>query len=106
MSTKQFKNKAAQEKNISKRIAYTFLLCFLLICAWVCFSVSKANAAETKKYIDDTVSYYNSIDKISAENDEYEEILEKGYDSDYFEKIARELHGYCRPGEKVYHFDE
>ena len=42
----------------------------------------------------------NLIDKESAE---IQEILDEENHDEYFEKIAREEYGYCKPGEKVYY---
>ena len=49
----------------------------------------------------ETVS--NSISQLNAESAEIQEILDEENHDEYFEKIAREEHGYCKPGEKVYY---
>ncbi len=49
----------------------------------------------------ETVS--NSISQLNAESAEIQEILDEENHDEYFEKIAREEYGYCKPGEKVYY---
>ena len=43
------------------------------------------------------------ITQLDAESAEIKEILDEEDHDDYFEKIAREKYGYCKPGEKVYY---
>ena len=40
------------------------------------------------------------ITDLDAESDEIREILDEENHDEYFEKIAREKYGYCKPGEK------
>jgi cell division protein FtsB len=44
-----------------------------------------------------------SISQLDEESDEILEILNEKNHDEYFEKIAREEYGYCKPGEKVYY---
>ena len=43
------------------------------------------------------------ISKLDEESADIKEILDEENHDDYFEKIAREKYGYCKPGEKVYY---
>ncbi len=43
------------------------------------------------------------ISQLDEESAEIKEILDEKDHDDYFEKIAREKYGYCKPGEKVYY---
>ena len=43
------------------------------------------------------------ISQLDEESAEIKEILDEEDHDDYFEKIAREKYGYCKPGEKVYY---
>lgn len=43
------------------------------------------------------------IEQLDKESAEIKEILDEKDHDDYFEKIAREKYGYCKPGEKVYY---
>lgn len=40
---------------------------------------------------------------VSAESAEIAETLKEENHDEYFEKVAREQYGYCKPGEKVYY---
>ena len=44
-----------------------------------------------------------SITELDKESAEIQEILNEENHDEYFEKIAREEYGYCKPGEKVYY---
>ncbi len=48
-------------------------------------------------------SIKQSITELDQESDEILEILNEEDHDEYFEKIAREEYGYCKPGEKVYY---
>ena len=43
------------------------------------------------------------ITELDEESEDIKEILNEENHDDYFEKIAREKYGYCKPGEKVYY---
>ena len=43
------------------------------------------------------------ITQLDQESAQIKEILDEEDHDDYFEKIAREKYGYCKPGEKVYY---
>lgn len=45
----------------------------------------------------------NEIIALDNESNEIQRILDDKDHKDYFEKIAREEYGYCKPGEKVYY---
>jgi cell division protein FtsB len=45
------------------------------------------------------------IEKISMENDEYTETLNSTDRRAYYEKVAREVHGYGKPGEYLFYFE-
>ena len=63
-------------------------------------AVNKARAADYKEQLDKVNSEAYSI---SAESAEIAEILKEENHDEYFEKVAREQYGYCKPGEKVYY---
>lgn len=44
-----------------------------------------------------------NISELDEESEDIREILDEENHDDYFEKIAREKYGYCKPGEKVYY---
>ncbi len=44
-----------------------------------------------------------NIKELDKESAEIQEILDEENHDEYFEKIAREEYGYCKPGEKVYY---
>lgn len=43
------------------------------------------------------------ITELDLESEDIKEIINEENHDDYFEKIAREKYGYCKPGEKVYY---
>lgn len=56
--------------------------------------------AQLDKEIQDIQQQITDLD---AESDEIRDILDDENHDEYFEKIAREKYGYCKPGEKVYY---
>ena len=63
-------------------------------------AVNYAKAADYKEQIS---LINNEASEVSAESSEIAEILREENHDEYFEKVAREQYGYCKPGEKVYY---
>lgn len=63
-------------------------------------AVNHARAAEYEEQMNKINSEAYSI---SAESAEIAETLKEENHDEYFEKVAREQYGYCKPGEKVYY---
>ena len=54
-------------------------------------------------YISRLAEVQEKVDKLSSENSEYTAVLTSTDRSDYYEKIAREVYGYGKPGEFVFY---
>ena len=90
------------EKRPIKRIHIAMIAGMVLLfgIAFGTTAVNKARAADYREQMDKVNSEAYSI---SAESAEISEILKEENHDEYFEKVAREQYGYCKPGEKVYY---
>ncbi len=102
LAVREFKV-SEKKKNHKKRNVYLCVLCLLTVCFWVCFAVCASNNEEIEKYNSQIEDINDKYERVASENGEYTEILSQGNSKDYIEKIAREVYGYCRPGEKVFY---
>ena len=95
-------NEAKPKKKKFRKVHFLWILLVVFIFVFVAGGISSnfAKVNELKSEINDIDREITELDNESAE---IENILkEKNHDA-YFEKIAREEYGYCKPGEKVYY---
>jgi len=90
-----------EHRRISKfHIALAAAMILLFGTAIGTTAVNYAKAADYKEQI----SLINEqASAVSAESAEIAETLKEENHDEYFEKVAREQYGYCKPGEKVYY---
>ena len=67
------------------------------------FSQCVTNYARASEFNDEAAILESMATSISEESSEIAETLKEENHQAYFEKIAREEYGYCKPGEKVYY---
>lgn len=95
-------NQAKPKKKKLRKAHYLWimLVAVTVVFAIACIAQNFIEYKQTQKEIADTNAEIVALD---VESDEIESILSQDDHSDYFEKIAREKYGYCKPGEKVYY---
>lgn len=100
MAVKEFKPAKAKFK-IKKSHLAVFVAFILVSVFCVGYRINaKAEVAEYEKQI---AEVEEKIDMISDENDEYTAVLSSSDRRAYYEKIAREVYGYAKPGEYVFY---
>ena len=62
-----------------------------------------SNYVRAAEYNREAAEIENLAESVSEESAEISETLKEENHQAYFEKIAREEYGYCKPGEKVYY---
>ncbi len=95
-------SEAKPKKKKFRKVHFLWVLLVVGVFVFVLGGIS-ANLIKVKeldKQINDIDSEILALDNESAE---IEDILNDETHDDYFEKIAREEYGYCKPGEKVYY---
>lgn len=94
------KSKKEPRKLSRTHIVMIAAIVFLFGTAIGLCAVNYAQAAEYNSQIS-RVSEEASL--VSQESAEIKETLKEENHDEYFEKVAREQYGYCKPGEKVYY---
>ena len=69
----------------------------------VLFGKISANYIKLGELNKEIEAMQQDISQLDEESAEIKEILDEKDHKEYFEKIAREKYGYCKPGEKVYY---
>ena len=69
----------------------------------VLFGKISANYIKLGQLNKEIEAMQQDISQLDEESADIKEILDEKDHDDYFEKIAREKYGYCKPGEKVYY---
>ncbi len=102
MAIKQFKPAKSRFRIKYKKTYLGVFIAFLIVSVFcVGYRINaKAEIAEYEKQIAEVES---KIEKLSNENDEFTAVLTSTDKSAYYEKIAREVHGYAKPGEYVFY---
>lgn len=76
---------------------------FFVLISVIAFSVFFTNMEKANAFEDEYNDLFVKTQQLQANSLEIEEILNDDDHYEYFEKIARENYGYCKPGEKVYY---
>ena len=81
-----------------------FLWGFIIVCATMFVLGSLAlNLIEYNRLVEENEQLTQEMTELDKESAEIQSILDSENHDEYFEKIAREEYGYCKPGEKVYY---
>lgn len=102
MAIKEFKT-AKRRFRIKYKKTYLAVFIAFLIVSVFCVGYRINAKAEIAEYEKQIAEVENKIDIMSDENDEYLEVLNSSDRRDYYEKIAREVYGYAKPGEYVFY---
>lgn len=102
MAVKEFKP-AKRKVRIKYKKTYLGLFVAFIILSVFCIGYRISAKAEIAEYKEQIAQLEEKTEKISAENEEYLTVLNSADKSDYYEKVARELHGYAKPGEYVFY---
>jgi len=89
-------------KKLNKPICLVVLAVFAVVSV-VCAGYRISNKIKLAEYETQIAEMEAKVQKLSEENDEYTAVLNSSDRRAYYEKIARELHGYGKPGEYVFY---
>lgn len=105
MAVKEFKPAKSKFKVKYKKTYLCVLVLFVLVTA-VCVGVKLNNTSAIAGYEQQIAEVQQKVDMLNEENSEYASVLGSTDRSAYYEKIAREVYGYARPGEYVFYKTE
>ncbi len=105
MAVKQFRPAKSKFKVKYKKTYLCVFLLFIAVTA-VCVGVKLVNTSAIAGYEKQIAEVQQKVDMLNEENSEYAQVLASPDRSAYYEKIAREVYGYARPGEYVFYKTE
>lgn len=103
MAVKEFK--PAKSKVLIKKSYIITLVAFIIVSVF-CIGYRINSKAQVAEYETQIAEYEEKIEKLNKENENYSDTLSSGDHRAYYEKIAREVYGYARPGEFVFYSSE
>lgn len=97
--------KKLQTKNETRKVSkfHMALAALLVLLFGTAIGTTALNHAKAAEYEEQMSVISEQASMISAESAEIAETLKEENHDEYFEKVAREQYGYCKPGEKVYY---
>lgn len=95
-------SEAKPKKKSIRKVHILWILCVVVLFVFV-FSRISANYAKADELNNKVSEINEEITELDNESEDIKDILAQDNHDDYFEKIAREKYGYCKPGEKVYY---
>ena len=93
--------KKAQKKEV--KIVHILIAFVVIVMTALLFTQCVTNYAYAAEFNAEADELESMATSISVESSEIAETLKEENHQAYFEKIAREEYGYCKPGEKVYY---
>ena len=102
MAVKEFRPSKSRFKIKYKKTYLVLLILFMFVSVF-CIGIRINNDAAIAEYDRQIAEVQEKVDKMSAENGEYTAVLTSTDRSAYYEKIAREVYGYAKPGEYVFY---
>ena len=102
MAVRSF-NEAKKAKKTELNKVHVAIIFVAVAMVALLFSQCIANYARAAEYNREADEIENMATSVSVESSEISETLKEENHQAYFEKIAREEYGYCKPGEKVYY---
>lgn len=105
MAVKELKPAKSRFKVKYKKTYLCVFLLFIIVAA-VCTGVKLVNTSAVAGYEKQIAEVQQKVYTLNEENEEYAAVLSSPDRSDYYEKIAREVYGYARPGEYVFYKTE
>lgn len=95
-------NDAKPKKKKLRKAHYLWVMLIAVTAVFAIASIAQ-NLIEYSRLENEVEAVNAEIAMLDQESEEIQKILSEDDHSDYFEKIAREEYGYCKPGEKVYY---
>ena len=95
-------NEAKPRKKKFHKVNVLLAVIFVFVSV-IAFSVFYTNIQKANDFEDEYNDLFAKTQQLEADSLEIEAILKDDDHYEYFEKIARENYGYCKPGEKVYY---
>ncbi len=93
--------KKARKKEL--KTVHLIMIFVAVVLTTLLFSQCVTNYVRAAEYEREAAEIESLATSVSVESSEISEILKEENHMAYFEKIAREEYGYCKPGEKVYY---
>ena len=101
MAVKNISDAKPKKKKLRK-VHYLWIL-LAVMGIMVLFGKISSNYIKLGELNKEIEAMQQDISQLDEESADIKEILDEKDHDDYFEKIAREKYGYCKPGEKVYY---
>ena len=97
--------KKLQAKKEPRRVkkVHIVMAAAMILLFGTAIGTTAVNYAKAADYNEQISLINEEASRVSAESAEIAETLKEENHDEYFEKIAREQYGYCKPGEKVYY---
>lgn len=97
--------KKLQNKKQSGKFSRTHIVmaAAMILLFGTAIGTTALNHAKAAEYEEQISIINEQASMVSAESAEIAETLKEENHNEYFEKVAREQYGYCKPGEKVYY---
>lgn len=102
MAVRSF-NEAKKAKKTEIKKVHIAIIFVAVVLVTLLFSQCVTNYARAAEYNNEASELESAAVSVSVESSEISETLKEENHPAYFEKIAREEYGYCKPGEKVYY---
>ncbi len=102
MAVRSF-SEAKKSKKREIKTVHIIMIFVAVVFTALLFSQCVTNYARAAEYNREAAEIENFATSVSVESSEISETLKEENHQAYFEKIAREEYGYCKPGEKVYY---
>ncbi len=102
VAVKQFRPAKTKFKVKYKKTYLCAFIAFVVVTA-VCFGLRISNNKAIAGYEKQIAEVQQKVDTLNEENNEYISVLNSSDRSEYYEKIAREVYGYGKPGEYVFY---
>lgn len=90
-----------EQRNIKK--THIIMIAAMVLLFGTAIGTTAVNHAKAADYEEQMSKINEQAYSVSAESAEISETLKEENHDEYFEKVAREQYGYCKPGEKVYY---
>ena len=101
MAVKNIADAKTKKKKLRK-VHYLWIL-LAVMGFMVLFGKISSNYIKLGQLDKEIQALQQQITELDVESEGIQEILSEENHDEYFEKIAREEYGYCKPGEKVYY---
>lgn len=89
-------------ENKKRKRSFIVSFCIIALCAYFAISLITIHK-DIDKTKDEIATVKQSYDQQVADNKQIKEYIDSGEIDEYVEKVARDKHGYVKPGEHVYY---